>query len=55
MVKDLFDTLQAVVKGVGVRVINLNNVSSLGSAKLATRFSVKLLAIPTLLYGNSLA
>lgn len=54
MVKDLFDTLQAVVEGFGVTVVFLSSVVGIGSSKLATGFRVKLLAISTLLYKKSL-
>jgi len=54
MVKDLFETLQAVVKGFGVRLIFLSNVNCLGSSKLATTFCVKLLTVSILLYTKSL-
>jgi hypothetical protein len=54
MVKDLFDTLQAVVERLGVCLILLNSVGCLGSSKLAAWFHVKLLANFTLLYKKSL-
>ena len=54
MLKDLFETLQAVVEGFGVCLVFLSSVVCLGSSKLATRFYVKLLAISILLYKKSL-
>lgn len=54
MVKDLFDTLQAVIEGFGECLVFLSSVIWLGSSKLATRFRVKLLSISTLLYYKSL-
>jgi hypothetical protein len=54
MVKDLFETLQAIVEGFGVCLVFLSSVVCLGSSKLATRFRVKLLAIYTLLYKKAL-
>jgi hypothetical protein len=50
MVKDLFETLQAVIERFGVCLVFLSSAVCLGSSKLATRFRVKLLAIFTLLY-----
>jgi hypothetical protein len=52
MVKNLFETLQAVVERSGVCVVYLSSVVCLVSSKLATRFRVKLLAIFTLLYKS---
>jgi hypothetical protein len=54
MVKDLFETLQAVVEGFGVCLVFLSSVDCLGSSKLATRFCVKMLAISTLVYKKLL-
>jgi hypothetical protein len=54
MVKDLFDTLQAVVEGFGVCHVSLSSVVCLGASKLTTRLCVKLLAISALLYKKSL-
>ena len=54
MLKDLFETLQAVVEGFGVCLVFLSSVVCLCSSKLATQFRVKLLAISTLLYKKSL-
>jgi uncharacterized membrane protein YoaT (DUF817 family) len=53
MVKNLVETLQAVVEGFNVCLVSLSSVACLGSSKLATRFRVKLFAISTLLYKKS--
>jgi hypothetical protein len=54
MVKDLFETLQALVEGFDVCLVFLSSVVCLGSSKLATRFRVELFAISTFLYRKSL-
>ena len=54
MVKDLFETLQAVVEGFGVCLVSPSSAVCLGSSKLVARSRTELLAISTLLYKKSL-
>jgi hypothetical protein len=54
MVKDLFETLQAIVERFSVCLIFLSSVVCLGSSELATWFCVKLFTISTLVYKKSL-